>query len=95
MDAAGARTTVRCCAVLLAWLAPHTGLALWQGDKEFNTEAALLARLRHPHVVALLGVCATGDHRIAVQTRPAAHRPEAPAAGRRACLRPAVGGVLG
>ena len=37
-----------------------------QGDKEFNTEAALLARLRHPHVVALLGVCAVGEHRIAV-----------------------------
>ncbi|KAK9842331.1 hypothetical protein WJX81_007193 [Elliptochloris bilobata] len=37
-----------------------------QGDKEFNTEAALLARLRHPHVVALLGVCAAGNHRIAV-----------------------------
>lgn len=37
-----------------------------QGDKEFNTEAGLLARLRHPHVVRLLGVCAAGDHRIAV-----------------------------
>ncbi len=37
-----------------------------QGDKEFNTEAGLLARLRHPHVVELLGVCAAGDHRIAV-----------------------------
>lgn len=77
---------MRCRAALMAWLAPHTRLVRWQGDKEFNTEAALLARLRHPHVVALLGVCATGDHRIAVRARPLrTGRQRPPQAGGLAC----------
>ncbi len=37
-----------------------------QGDKEFNVEVAMLARLRHRSVVKLLGICVEGDQRVAV-----------------------------
>ena len=37
-----------------------------QGDKEFNVEVSILAKLKHPNLVSLLGVCVEGDHRLAV-----------------------------
>lgn len=37
-----------------------------QGDAEFNVEVHLLSRLRHPHLVRLVGVCVEGSHRAAV-----------------------------
>ena len=37
-----------------------------QGDKEFNVEVSMLARLRHPCLIHLLGVCVDGDQRVAV-----------------------------
>uniref|UniRef100_A0ACD5WT58 Uncharacterized protein n=1 Tax=Avena sativa TaxID=4498 RepID=A0ACD5WT58_AVESA len=37
-----------------------------QGSKEFLTEIDVIANVRHPNLVALVGCCAEGDHRILV-----------------------------
>lgn len=37
-----------------------------QGDREFYVEACMLARLQHPNLVRLLGVCDEGEHRMCV-----------------------------
>jgi serine/threonine protein kinase len=37
-----------------------------QGEKQFRTEVDVLSRVRHPHLLALIGYCADGGERALV-----------------------------